>query len=106
MFYLLTNINPITHFKGMLPALITAFSTSSSNATLPVTIRCVQENAKVSKSVSSFVLPLGATIGAIIRKNKAKIAHDNVKLREDDHVILFLTDKNLLNQVQQIFSPS
>ena len=62
MFYLLTNINPITHFKGMLPALITAFSTSSSNATLPVTIRCVQENAKVSKSVSSFVLPLGATI--------------------------------------------
>ena len=62
MFYLFTNINPITHFKGMLPALITAFSTSSSNATLPVTIRCVQENAKVSKSVSSFVLPLGATI--------------------------------------------
>ena len=60
----------------------------------------------VGKELGTIELPVGATIGAIIRKNKAKIAHDDVKLREDDHVILFLTDKNLLNQVQQIFSPS
>ena len=39
-----------------------AFSKSSSNATLPVTIRCVRENVKVSNEVSSFVLPMGATI--------------------------------------------
>ena len=40
----------------------TAFSTSSSNATLPVTMRCVEENVGVSNKVSSFVLPMGATI--------------------------------------------
>ena len=46
----------------MRTALATAFSTSSSNATLPVTMRCVEENAGVSNKVSSFVLPMGATI--------------------------------------------
>ena len=46
----------------MLPALLTAFSTSSSAATLPITIECVEERAGVSNKVSSFVLPLGATI--------------------------------------------
>jgi len=54
--------NPINHFKAMASAMLTAFSTSSSNATLPVTIRCVRENVKVSNEVSSFVLPMGATI--------------------------------------------
>ena len=60
----------------------------------------------VGKELGNIILPVGATIGAIIRKNKAKIAHDDVKLREHDHVILFLTDKKLLPKVQQIFSPS
>ena len=60
----------------------------------------------VGKELGNIRLPAGATIGAIIRKNKAKIAHDDVKLREHDHVILFLTDKKLLPKVQQIFSPS
>ena len=60
----------------------------------------------VGKELGNIRLPVGATIGAIIRKNKAKIAHDDVKLREHDHVILFLTDKKLLPKVQQIFSPS
>ena len=46
----------------MASALATAFATSSSNATLPVTIRCVEENVGVSNKVSSFVLPMGATI--------------------------------------------
>jgi Na+/H+-dicarboxylate symporter len=44
------------------PALTTAFSTASSSATLPLTIECVEEEAGVSQRVSSFVLPLGATI--------------------------------------------
>ena len=49
-------------FKNMSPAQFLAFSTSSSAATLPVTMECVENNMGVSKSVSSFVLPIGATI--------------------------------------------
>ena len=62
VFYLLTGINPRKHFSAMASALATAFSTSSSNATLPVTLRCVENNAGVSNKISSFVLPMGATI--------------------------------------------
>ena len=46
----------------MSSALATAFSTSSSSATLPVTMKCVKENAGVSNETTSFVLPMGATI--------------------------------------------
>lgn len=49
-------------FKGLYPALLLAFSTSSSSATLPVTIKQCEEEIGVSEEVSSFVLPLGATI--------------------------------------------
>jgi len=60
----------------------------------------------IGKEIGSIKLPIGATIGAILRKNKAKIAHDHVKLRENDHVILFLTDKKILTKIQEIFSPA
>ena len=46
--------------KGISPAQVLAFSTSSSAATLPVTIECVEDNLKVDPKVSSFVLPIGA----------------------------------------------
>jgi Na+/H+-dicarboxylate symporter len=49
-------------FPAMAPAMLTAFSTSSSSATLPVTMERVEENAGVSNKISSFVLPLGATV--------------------------------------------
>lgn len=49
-------------FRGIAPAQLMAFSTSSSNATLPVTMECVEENLGVSEEVTAFVLPLGATI--------------------------------------------
>lgn len=62
LFYFLTGINPIKHYKAMASALATAFATSSSSATLPVTMRSIEENAGVSNKVSSFVLPMGATI--------------------------------------------
>ena len=62
IFYVLTGINPRRHFAAMASALATAFATSSSNATLPVTMRCVENNAGVSNKISSFVLPMGATI--------------------------------------------
>ncbi|WP_411825626.1 dicarboxylate/amino acid:cation symporter [Luteolibacter sp. AS25] len=55
-------VSPLAHFKAMRPALLLAFSTASSSATLPVTMRAVQEKAGVSKRVSSFTLPLGATV--------------------------------------------
>ena len=49
-------------FRGSIDAMVVAFSTASSNAALPVTLRCAQRNLGVSKSVSSFVISLGATI--------------------------------------------
>ena len=55
-------VNPLRHYQAMAPALLTAFSTSSSSATLPLTLECVEKNAGVSNRTSSFVLPLGATI--------------------------------------------
>jgi Na+/H+-dicarboxylate symporter len=48
--------------KGMREAQLLAFSTSSSAATLPVTLKCVEENLGVSKRISTFVLPIGATV--------------------------------------------
>ncbi len=54
--------NPIKHAKGMTVPLLTAFSTSSSNATLPLTMEAVEKNSGVSTKTTGFVLPLGATI--------------------------------------------
>ena len=62
IFWFFTKISPKKHYKAMSKAMLTAFSTSSSSATLPVTMNCVRENVKVSKTTSSFVLPLGSTI--------------------------------------------
>ncbi|MBL30649.1 MAG: dicarboxylate/amino acid:cation symporter [Flavobacteriaceae bacterium] len=57
-----TGTNPITFLKGISPAQLLAFSTSSSAATLPVTMDRVENELGVDKEVSSFVLPIGATI--------------------------------------------
>jgi len=59
---LLARVSPLRHYRAMAPALLTAFSTASSSATLPLTLECVERNARVSNRVSSFVLPLGATV--------------------------------------------
>ncbi len=53
---------PWPHYRAMFPALLTAFSTASSSATLPVTIECVEKNAGVSPRIAGFTLPLGATV--------------------------------------------
>lgn len=58
----LGKLNPFTFFKGIAPASLVAFSTQSSAGTLPVTIKCSEDKLGVSKRISSFVLPLGATI--------------------------------------------
>ena len=59
---LIGRVNPLRHYQAMAPALLTAFSTASSSATLPVTMDCVENRAGVSNRTSSFVLPLGATV--------------------------------------------
>lgn len=59
---LLARRSPWAYFQAMSPALLTAFSTASSNGTLPLTLNCVEKNAGISNRISSFVLPLGATI--------------------------------------------
>ncbi len=59
---LIARVKPRRHFRAMAPALLTAFSTASSSATLPVTMKCVRDRAGVSKRTSSFVLPLGSTV--------------------------------------------
>lgn len=58
----IAGINPLRLFQAMAPAMLTAFSTASSSATLPLTLECVEKNAGVSNRTSSFVLPLGATV--------------------------------------------
>jgi Na+/H+-dicarboxylate symporter len=55
-------VNPLKTLVGVSQAMLTAFSTASSSATLPVTMECVEENIGVSNKISSFVLPLGATV--------------------------------------------
>jgi proton glutamate symport protein len=59
---LIGRVNPLRHYQAMAPALLTAFSTASSSATLPVTMDCVENRAGVSNRICSFVLPLGATV--------------------------------------------
>lgn len=59
---LFTRLNPITYLKKMREPMLVAFSTSSSGATLPVTLRTVEHKVGVSNNVASFAIPLGATI--------------------------------------------
>lgn len=59
---MITGTKPLTFLGGIFPAQLLAFSTSSSAATLPVTMERVEEELKVDSKVSSFVLPIGATI--------------------------------------------
>ncbi|MBN1590160.1 MAG: dicarboxylate/amino acid:cation symporter [Pirellulales bacterium] len=60
--FVLTRRNPYRFIVQMLQAILTAFSTASSTATLPVTMECAEKNAGVSRQSVEFVLPLGATI--------------------------------------------
>ena len=61
-YWFFTRKNPITFFKNMSQAVLTAFSTASSSATLPVTMECAVDKAGISEKSTKFVLPLGATI--------------------------------------------
>jgi proton glutamate symport protein len=60
--HFLGKIKPLAHFRAMRDALFTAFSTSSSAATLPVSLACIENKVGVSKKVANFVIPVGATV--------------------------------------------
>jgi Na+/H+-dicarboxylate symporter len=60
--YLVTGVTPLKFWRGAREALVTAFATSSSSATLPVTLRCVEQHLHVKRDIAGFVVPLGATL--------------------------------------------
>jgi len=60
--YLMTGVTPLKFWYGAREALLTAFATSSSSATVPITLRCMEHNLHVRKEIAQFVIPLGATI--------------------------------------------
>jgi trk system potassium uptake protein TrkA len=57
----------------------------------------------VGKALRDIDLPQGTTIGAIVRDDKVLIAHDHVVAENNDHIILFLVDKNKINEVEKLF---
>jgi Na+/H+-dicarboxylate symporter len=59
---LVARVNPWRIYPAMAPALLTAFSTASSSATLPLSLECLEQRAKVSERVAGFVMPLGASM--------------------------------------------
>ncbi|MBT3981078.1 MAG: dicarboxylate/amino acid:cation symporter [Bacteriovoracaceae bacterium] len=89
--------SPIFIIKGIFPALMTAFSTSSSAATLPLTMSCVEDNLGVHKNTAEFVLPLGATInmdGTALYESVAVIfiaQASGIPLTMGSQVVIFLT---------------
>ena len=93
----LSGRNPVTYFKDLSETLLTAFSTASSSATLPLTITNVTENAKVSPKISKFVLPLGATVnmdGTALYESVAVIfiaQSYGIHLGGGELIVIFLT---------------
>ena len=62
IFIIFTRLNPLTLFKNMRPAMLFAFSTSSSNATMPITLNVAKNRVGAHNSIASFTVPLGATV--------------------------------------------
>lgn len=60
--YAITRVSPVFFFRGAKESLITAFATSSSSATLPVTLRCAETHLNVDKNIAGFVVSIGATV--------------------------------------------
>jgi Na+/H+-dicarboxylate symporter len=58
--FVVTRMSPLRFFRGAKEALVTAFATSSSSATMPVTLRCTEQHLHVSPGITGFVVPLGA----------------------------------------------
>lgn len=97
MLYVVTGMSPLHFFRGAREALITAFATSSSSATLPVTLRCVEQHLHVKPEIAGFVVPLGATInmdGTALYEASAALFIANltgVELSLLQQIIVFIT---------------
>jgi len=97
LLYFFGKMNPIKFFMGMRSPLLTAFSTCTSSGTLPLTFKATQDNLKLSKRVTDFVLPLGATVnmdGTALYESVAAIFIANYlgfDLTIADQVIIFFT---------------
>ncbi|XP_063728249.1 excitatory amino acid transporter-like [Symsagittifera roscoffensis] len=62
LYFAFTRKNPLVFIRNMLPAMMTAFGTASSTATLPLTFHCLEEKNKIDARVTRFVIPIGATV--------------------------------------------
>lgn len=97
LLWLVGRTNPLTYFRRMAEPLVTAFSTASSSATLPVSIEAVEKKAGVSNRIASFVLPLGATInmdGTALYEAVAALFIAQIygiELTMADQIVIFLT---------------
>jgi Na+/H+-dicarboxylate symporter len=95
--YLFTGKSPIWFWRGARESLITAFATSSSSATLPVTLRCATQHLHVKSEIAGFVIPLGATInmdGTALYEAAAAIFIANlagIELNMAQQLIVFIT---------------
>ena len=95
--YLVTGMTPLKFWRGAREPLITAFATSSSSATLPVTLRCVEQHLHVKRDIAGFVLPLGATLnmdGTALYEAVAALFIANlagIELNFMQQMIVFLT---------------
>lgn len=97
LLYIITGKTPLWFWRGAREALITAFATSSSSATLPVTMRCVTQHLHVKPEIAGFVVPLGATVnmdGTALYEAAAALFIANlvgVDLNLTQQLIIFLT---------------
>jgi Na+/H+-dicarboxylate symporter len=95
--YLFTGKSPLWFWRGARESLITAFATSSSSATLPVTLRCTTQHLHVKPEIAGFVVPLGATInmdGTALYEAAAAIFIANlagIELSMAQQLIVFFT---------------
>ena len=93
----MANLNPITFFRHMVPVMAYAFSTSSSNATLPITLETVEHRIGVKNEIAAFTVPLGATInmdGTAIMQGVATVfiaGAFGVELGLSDYLLVILT---------------
>ena len=97
LLYLITGKTPLWFWKGSREALITAFATSSSSATLPVTMRCTTQHLHVKPEIAGFVVPLGATVnmdGTALYEAAAALFIANlvgIELNLTQQMIVFIT---------------
>jgi Na+/H+-dicarboxylate symporter len=97
LLYFFTKINIFSLWQGAREAIMTAFATSSSSATIPITLRVVEKNLKVKSDIAGFVIPIGATMnmdGTALYEASAALFIANlsgIDLGAGQQVIIFLT---------------